>query len=86
MKPKQLLLFFVLSFFILSCNVSSFKTNEEFPLKWIAGDYSDSEKIFFESRLILGDSLLKGVSYSVNGSDTRFHENLSKRKVDNVWN
>lgn len=86
MKSKQLLLLFVSSLFILSCNESSFKTNEKFPLEWIAGDYTDSEKNFFESWQISGDSLLNGVGYSVNGADTGFHENLSIRKVDDVWN
>jgi hypothetical protein len=86
MKSKFKLLLLVLSLFILSCNESSFKTNEKFPLEWIAGDYTDSEKNFFESWKISGDSLLNGVGYSVNGADTGFRESLSIRKVDDVWN
>lgn len=77
---------FALLLFIFSCNNSSFDKNKDFPLEWIAGDYTDSEKNFFESWKSSGDTALFGLGYSVTDSDTGFRENLSIRKIDNVWN
>lgn len=81
MKYFLLLVIFIGSFILSSCYRPSPK--QAFAdLRLLEGKWTSYEGILFnESWLVINDSLMRGIGFSLNGTDTAFSEQLVLKRI-----